>query len=80
MKSFKYKFPSDSCRLCGATMFTRISFSAEIVGIFSCSKQFQCGIIVESTVRELELYMIATVLYIHPRISRKTKNECLPTL
>ena len=39
------KFPLDSCRLCGATMFTRISFSSEIVGIFSKSKQLQCDII-----------------------------------
>ena len=39
MKSFKYKFSSDSPRLHGATMFTRILFSAKIVEIFSWLKQ-----------------------------------------
>ena len=34
IKVIKYKFPSDSSRLRGTTLFTRIFFSAEIVGIF----------------------------------------------
>lgn len=50
MKSFQYKF----CRLPSATLFIRVLFSVEIVGIFNRLKQFQRDMLLQTILRTIE--------------------------
>ena len=83
MKSFKYKFSSDSYRLPGATLFTRIVFSAQIFcGIFIGSTQFmtyfQCAIL-DSSVCEMEFCTIVPLYSSKNFLHTQTERECLRT-